>query len=153
MPSILHRLFPSLPEVVVDSIDAYLGGDDYWKARYRLTLYNARLNLFQSDWWSSWRTYLCWYHWRLRNPQCSHGSCDGNNDKHARNIHSLTNTNKMPQYCSWVVDADARVLMMLRLFKSSLRSADMLEMMTTRLDENIAYWLLLAREFRLVVHG
>ena len=146
MSSILHRLFPSLPNVIVDSIDAHLGGNDYWRARYRLTLCNARLNLFRSDWWNSWRTYLCWYHWRLRNPHCSHG-------RHARNINLLTNTDKMPKYCSWVVDTDVNVRLMLRLLKSSLRSADMLDMMIARLDENIEYWLLLARDLRLVVYG
>ena len=139
----------------MNTIDAYLGGDDYWKARYRLTLCNARLNLFQSDWWNSWRTYLCWYHWRLRNPHCSphEGGDGGGGSARVRDIHLLTNTDKMPTYCSWVVDADKRVLMLLRLFKSSLRSADMLGMMMARLDDNIVYWTLLVGRFRLVVYG
>lgn len=134
-----------LPQVIVSQINAFLGGNQYWKARHQLTMYNARLKLFQSDWWRSWHTYLCWYHWYLRNPHCKHHSL--------RNSDRLLTVDEMPKYCSWIVGVDTRVLLLLRLFKLSIQNPKLLNTVSLQLRIHLEYWEQLVKAYRKTVYG
>ena len=141
--NILAHIIP-LPEDIVNQIDKFLGEERYWNARYQLTLYNARLNLFQSDWWYSWYTYIRWYHWYERNPNCQYHSL--------RDCITLLSATYIPYYCAWVVDDDTRVRLILRLFKLSLRDHRLLNTVSLQLRINIEYWRQVVKQYRQIVY-
>ena len=145
MPPILVHLLP-LPTDIVEHIDTFLGGQTYWHARHQLTLNNARLNLFQSDWWTAWHTYFCWYHWHLRNPHCVRPN--GHRDTDA-----LTSVNHLPSYCSWIIQEDTRVLLLLRLFRVSLLDEQLVDTLALQLRIHMEYWRVQANHYRMIVYG
>lgn len=144
MLSILVHLLP-LPADLALRIDTFLGEQTYWHARHQLTLYNARLNLFHSQWWMSWYTHFCWHHWHLRNPQCVHP-----NQK--KIVHDLTKTEHLPLQCGWIVREDKRVLLLLRLFKTSIYDEKLVPTLSLQLRIYMEHWSIMAKQYSAIVY-
>ena len=141
MHILLQKIY--LPLDILNSINEYIGEDKYWDAREKLTLYNTKIDMFSSDWWKDWETYLCWYHWNLKH---SHGIYS------SRNINDLINISKIPSRFSWLYTRnDKEVSLILKLYKASVFNHNLLRMLNLKLSIMYQYWQSHVRYYRKIV--
>lgn len=133
-----------LPNEVLIHIDQYIGGTAYWEARYRLTVANAKLDVFSSDWWTQWHSYLKWYHWRQK-----HTLTEGKYLPPKR-IDEWTKSECIPKRLRGIMD-DREVKLLLRLFKASVLDVRMLCILDMKLNISYNAWLTHASFYREIV--
>lgn len=133
----------NLPPEIERIIHEYLGGFAYWEARQKLTLYNRKIDMFSSDWWKDWHSYLCWYHWHL------------NHDKsmvHRRDMNDLVDVSKIPLRFAWLFQTtDKDVVLLLKMYKASVTNRKLLYVLNLKLEVMYEYWLSHVRYYRNIV--
>lgn len=142
--NVIHQL--ALPKVIIHHINDYLGGETYWEARHGLTVSTAKLDVFSSDWWAQWHTYLKWYHWRKKHIMYAHDLTI--NSK--RNIDTMLYQPSIPKRFHWILK-NKEIQLLLRLYKVSISNPRMLHTLDTKLDILYNVWTSNASFYRNIV--
>jgi hypothetical protein len=122
----------NLPDEIKSMIDEYLGGTKYWDAREQLTVYNRKIDIFSSDWWKDWHSYLNWHHWYVN---------QNDNNYTSRDMNDLVDVVKLPSRFSWLfVEEDKEVALLLKLYKASVDNKKLLYILNMKLDIMYNYW-------------
>lgn len=116
-----------LPDAIKSMINAYLGGATYWEARKQLTVYKRKIDIFSSDWWKEWHSYLnCYQH---------------DDTLTCRDMNDLINVTKMPSRFSWIfAEEDKEVALLMKLYKASVDNRTLLHMLNMNLDMMYYHW-------------
>ena len=133
-----------LPNNILTHISDYLGGETYWDARKRLTIANAKLDLFSSQWWLQWHTFFKWYHWRKEhsNLMVDYAS--------TKCIDNMIQKEYVPKRFHMIIQ-DTEVKLLLRLYKVSVSNQRMLYTLDTKLNILYNVWISNALYYRKIV--
>ena len=116
-----------LPDAIKSMINAYLGGATYWEARKQLTVYKRKIDIFSSDWWKEWHSYLnCYQH---------------DDTLTCRDMNDLINVTKVPSRFSWIfAEENKEVALLMKLYKASVDNRTLLHMLNMNLDMMYYHW-------------
>ena len=132
-----------LPNEIKSMIDEYLGGTKYWNARQQLTTYNRRIDIFSSDWWKEWHSYL----------NRHHGYVNQNDDNRTfRNMNDAMDVTKLPSRFSWLVlGEDKEVALLLKLYKAAIDNKKLLHILNMKLDTMYDHWKSYVEYYKIIV--
>lgn len=140
--NVIHQL--ALPKVIILHINDYLGGETYWEARHGLTVSTAKLDVFSSDWWAHWHSYLKWYHWRKKHILYTTKSLS------KYNVDTMLNPSSIPKRFQWILK-HKEIQLLLRLYKASISDPRMIHTLDTKLDILYNVWTSNASYYRQIV--
>jgi hypothetical protein len=136
-----------LPTDIISHIDSYVGGRRYWAARQQLSVANAKIDLFSSNWWETLHTGLKWHHWRKRHTELNQYLAVLSNRKNEECIH----TRNIPHRLRGVL-TNPEVRLLLRLHDVVIRDNSMYCVFDTNLNVLYQTWLVHSRKYRNIVH-